>query len=343
MFDTNYNRKIAEQVRAINQKYIDDSDAKEQLYDKVIPSFQLSSGRGMRKVHREEAIEANMEPNIIPPKKRGRKPKAGGAMSAGAMSAGAMSAGAMSAGSHCCDGEMDMMGSAMSAGARKYKKLGSAMSAGVMSAGKKRGRPAKKGSAMSAGAMSAGAMSAGVMSAGVMSAGKKRGRPAKKGSAMSAGVMNDEMDMMGSGWLKEMNPIRWVSQMGVKKGGRLTEPDPQKVNAIWASAKNQMPKASNMIKSQPATGSGKGKTPSKITPKQRGAMVSAYMKKYNVKLGEASKAVSAYLKGDKNSLEGGAFKWLKHLAEGVGNAVVDVGKTAVGMVAKNPELLALAI
>jgi hypothetical protein len=332
MFDTNYNRKIAEQVRAINQKYIDDSDAKEQLYDKVIPSFQLSSGRGMRKVHREEAIEANMEPNIIPPKKRGRKPKAGGAMSAGAMSAGAM----------------DMMGSAMSAGsmsagARKYKKLGSAMSAGVMSAGKKRGRPAKKGSAMSAGAMSAGAMSAGVMSAGVMSAGKKRGRPAKKGSAMSAGVMNDEMDMMGSGWLKEMNPIRWVSQMGVKKGGRLTEPDPQKVNAIWASAKNQMPKASNMIKSQPATGSGKGKTPSKITPKQRGAMVSAYMKKYNVKLGEASKAVSAYLKGDKNSLEGGAFKWLKHLAEGVGNAVVDVGKTAVGMVAKNPELLALAI
>ena len=300
MFDTSYNRKIAEQVRAINQKYIDDSDAKEQLYDKVIPSFQLSSGRGMRKVHREEAIEANMEPNIIPPKKRGRKPK-GGAMSAGVMSAG------------CCDGNMDMMGSAMSAGAmsagaRKYKKMGSAMSAGVMSAGKKRGRPAKK-----------------------------------LGSAMSAGAMNDEMDMMGSGWLKEMNPIRWVSQMGVKKGGRLTEPDPQKVNAIWASAKNQMPKASNIIKSQPATGSGKGKTPSKMTPKQRGAMVSSYMKKYNVKLGEASKAVSAYLKGDKNSLEGGAFKWLKHLAEGVGNAVVDVGKTAVGMVAKNPELLALAI
>jgi hypothetical protein len=319
MFDTSYNRKIAEQVRAINQKYIDDSDAKEQLYDKVIPSFQLSSGRGMRKVHREDAIDANMEPNIIPPKKRGRKPKGGassdGDMMGSAMSAGAMSAGAMSAG-------------AMSAGARKYKKMGSAMSAG---------------------AMSAGAMSAGAMSAGAMSAGKKRGRPAKKGSAMSAGAMNDEIDMMGSGWLKEMNPLSWVTKgFGKKstKGGRMTRIDPQKVSAIMASANHLMPSASNILKTQPATGSGKhgkGKTPSKITPKQRGAMVSAYMKKYNVKLGEASKAVSAYLKGDKNSLEGGAFKWLKHLAEGVGNTALNIGKTVVGAVAQNPELLALAL
>jgi hypothetical protein len=313
MFDTNYNRKIAEQVRAINQKYIDDSDAKEQLYDKVIPSFQLSSGRGMRKVHREEAIEANMEPNIIPPKKRGRKPK-GGAMSAG-----------------CCDGSSDgdMMGSAMSAGA---------MSAGAMSAGARKYK--KMGSAMSAGAMSAGAMSAG----------KKRGRPAKKGSAMSAGAMNDEMDMMGSGWLKQLNPLSWVSKgFGKKstKGGRMKEPKMSSTdyNALIAKANrlNPMPMPQPATTpATPATGSGKhGK--GKITPKQRGAMVSAYMKKYNVKLGEASKAVSAYLKGDKNSLEGGAFKWLKHLAEGVGNTALNIGKTVVGAVAQNPELLALAI
>jgi hypothetical protein len=137
--------------------------------------------------------------------------KSGGAMSAGAMSAGAMSA-----------------------GAKKYKKMkggawydifnpihdikslaGTAIGAvgdvvdDIAGGKRKRGRPSKKGGAMSAGAMSAGAMSAGAMSAGAKSKAKVRGEMVSKimkekgvslgeaskmlkksGGAMSAGAMS---------------------------------------------------------------------------------------------------------------------------------------------------------
>ena len=99
----------------------------------------------------------------------------------------------------------------------------------------------------------------------------------------------------------------------------------------------------------------------KMTPKQRGALVSAYMKAHKVSLGEASKAVSAYNKGQHAKLSGGAFKWLKHAFQKVGKVAETVGSDAYNLakqgaqtalqvapdviktVAQNPELLAMAV
>ena len=99
---------------------------------------------------------------------------------------------------------------------------------------------------------------------------------------------------------------------------------------------------------------GKKSAPAKLTPTQRGKLVSEYMKKHNVKLGEASKAVSAYAKGDSSKLEGGAFKWLKHAFQKIGHVAEDVGSAAlhaipnlvekgVGFVAEHPEVALAAL
>jgi hypothetical protein len=359
MFDTPYNRKIAQQIQAINQKYIDDSDAKEQLYDQVIPSFKVTGGRGNRKVYREESMDENMAPNIIPAKKRGRKPKnMDGAGWMDTLSKVANISGQV------LDTAKKAVPIAKDVSGIIRKAKGGVMSAGAMSAG-----------AMSAGRRKGGVMSAGAMSAGVMSAGgfgdmfkniksalkfaspsggamasnfmeKKRVKPAiyyklneerGLGGVMSAGARKykkgdyDLSDMEGSGFMDSLrtgfNAIGKVVPVAIK-GYKLAKE----------------------IK-----GSGK------LSPKQRGALVSAYMKSHGVTLGEASKAVSAYHKGEHNKLSGGAFKWLKHAFQKVGKVAETVGsdaynlakqgaQTAISMapmvaqtVAQNPELLAMAV
>lgn len=339
MFDTPYNRKIAQQIQAINQKYIDDSDAKEQLYDQVIPSFKVTGGRGNRKVYREESMDENMAPNIIPAKKRGRKPKnMDGAGWMDTLSKVANISGqVLDTAKKAVPIAKDVSGiirkakgGVMSAGAMSA----GAMSAGAMSAGRRR-----KGGVMSAGAMSAGAMASNYME-------KKRVKPAiyyklneerGLGGVMSAGARKykkgdyDLSDMEGSGFMDSLrtgfNAIGKVVPVAIK-GYKLAKE----------------------IK-----GSGK------LSPKQRGALVSAYMKSHGVTLGEASKAVSAYHKGEHNKLSGGAFKWLKHAFQKVGKVAETVGsdaynlakqgaQTAISMapmvaqtVAQNPELLAMAV
>tara|TARA_R110000868_G_scaffold98032_1_gene269833 strand:- start:833 stop:1987 length:1155 start_codon:yes stop_codon:yes gene_type:complete len=384
MFNNAYNRKIANEINHINSKYMNYQDHIDENEIETLPTQQIIKGRGRRKINRLDALSMPVQMNVPNPmegsgwmdivksvakvapdviksgldiKRAVGKGKVGRPIKGGLMSAGAMSAGAMSAG-------------AMSAGAKLYKKggvmSGGVMSGGAISAGKKRGRPSKKdmegGNFMDV-IKGIAKVAPSVIQSGLdikKAIGKgKRGRPSKK----------DMMEMEGAGWMDVLKGVASVAPSVIKsgldirkavKGGKKQE-GKGFFKALGNFAKGEVTGVAKGIAQASKSAMGRGKDMAnvmgsgsvKVSPKERGEMVSKYMKKYNVSLGEASKAISQGLKLKGGSF-GSFFKKIGHIAKTVANdaysGAKDVGRTALAIapdvvktVAQNPELLAMAV
>jgi hypothetical protein len=281
MYGTAYDRKIANEVHKINQRFVKYSDDNE-MSDELIPA-NVMSGRG--KLGRPRKVNRNLEMATEMPM-------------------------------------VNVSGSGFLDNVKKAINIGLKVAPSIIKATPKVIDVAKSvKSAVSGG---------------------KRGRPRK---VMSGGEM-----IGGAGDIEEMYGSAMTA--GAKKYNKKGE-------FMDFLQKNVKRKGKGMTGGEMIGGEmiggkhGMGMTGGKITPKERGQMVSAYMKKHKCSLGEASRAVSAHMKLKGGSF-GSFFKKIGHAVENVAGDVYSgakaVGKTAlqlaptvVSTVAKNPELLAMAV
>ena len=100
---------------------------------------------------------------------------------------------------------------------------------------KKRGRPSKKGGAVSAGAISAGAISAGALS----------------GGAVSAGLLDsaDKFDEYGAGLKRRRKPRNAYAEFVAKKGGKVGRPKKATAKKTGRALPKQLNKWTQHLKS----------------------------------------------------------------------------------------------
>jgi hypothetical protein len=326
MFGTAYDRQIANEIHRINQRFIDREDRRE-ISDELIPSYEML-GRG--KVGRPAKLFRNAEmiheEPIINVSGKGYLD---------------------SLRKHVKIQAKELKDVAVSHIKEKVRRKAHNMVDKVMPKG--RGRP-KKGKGITGGEIVGGEMGDYGFHETYEGLGITGGKKhMKKGKGITGGEMGNY------GYHETYEGLGIIGgKKHMKKGKGITGGE-NDFESMYGSGVRKYKKKGEFMDflEKNVKRKGKGMTGGeivggarKISPKERGKMVSEYMKAHNVKLGEASKAISAYLKGDHKKLSGGAFKWLKHFFEGVPHAIETVGKDVYGVVktgaetiAKAPELL----